>query len=184
MAKAEYTCSHCQKSFWRERGQANVSLNRGQSLKCSRRCVGLAKRLDKTRGQKRLEKAEYDRQYREKNRDRLKAEKAAYYQSRRDERKVQDAARRAAPGYKARHKAYLKVYNARPEWKAHKKAYDRKYRAVRMYGEELAPAAVVLWELQEEINGRITDTEIRRRLGTQCKSQVRRREWDRKNTSN
>ena len=68
-------------------------------------------------------KAEYDRKYRARNRKRLKAEKAAYFQ------RTYDPAK-AAVERKKRMSKHVE-YCRQPEYKAWKKKYDKKRRLAR-----------------------------------------------------
>jgi hypothetical protein len=98
-------------------------------------------------------KAEYDRKYRKKNRARLKAEKAAYFQRTYDPIKAAKERKKKMPA----HAEYC-----RQSWyKAWKKEYDKKHRASE-YG-EFAEAYALLLELLKEINRQQPDREERYR---------------------
>ena len=80
MALGSFLCSECGNQFQRENGEANRTLRKVGYLFCSRTCSGIHRRSLKTDEQKKIEKAEYDRQYRLKNLESLKIKKAEYFQ--------------------------------------------------------------------------------------------------------
>ena len=92
-------------------------------------------------------KAAYDREYRRKNRARLKAEKAAYFQRTYDPVKAAKERKKKMP----KHVEYCR----QPEYKAWKKKYD-KHRRSKKYG-EFAEAHQLLVELTKEINRQMPD---------------------------
>jgi hypothetical protein len=132
-------------------------------------CAGLARRKHKSREQKIAEKAAYDAEYRERNRARIKARKAAAYRTN-PNRERERAYRQANM---ARHVEYCR----RPQYREWKVAYDRKYRAQKDFG-PFADAALVLRDLEIEISSRATRTEIYAANGTLNKSLKRRRDYE------
>ena len=96
-------------------------------------------------------KAEYDRKYRKKNRARIKARKAAYFQSTYDPVKAAKERQKKMP----EHVEYCR----RPEYKAWKKKYDRK-RQLSKYG-EFAEAYNILLLLEKEIRRQEPNREVR-----------------------
>ena len=92
-------------------------------------------------------KAEYDRKYRKKNRARIKAEKAAYFQ------RTYDPVN-AAKERKKKMPAHVE-YCRQPEYKAWKKKYDKKRRSFK-FG-DFAEAHAVLLKLIKEIHKQMPD---------------------------
>jgi len=152
----------------KENGAVSRARKGGKRLFCDRKCFGLSRRQNKTDEQKKAEKAEYDRQYRENNREMLKAKKAAYFQKTYDPIK-------AAIHRKTRSTAHAE-YCRRPEYKLWKKEYDRKYRAKKYYG-EYADAYLSLVDLEREVLSRQSRYEIDLQNGKLNKSQIRKREY-------
>ncbi len=170
MATVAIICAYCGKGAMKEAGGVNRSLRKGASLYCDRTCAGKNRRVFRTVGQKRAEKAAYDAEYREKNRARLKAEKAAWYRRTADREREREY-RRANKG---RHAEYCR----RPEYRKWKAEYDRKYLAQKQYG-PFAEVAFILRDLEDEINSRATRTEIYAANGTLNKWIQRRRNYER-----
>jgi hypothetical protein len=159
------TCEHCRRKFKRRIGQT-----RCPHIFCSLQCAGARRRLYKTKAQKIEEKRLYDIEYRAKNIDMLKAKKAAYYQRTRDP--VREAAYR-------KKRMHLHVeYCRRPAYRVRKKTYDRAYRCKKFFG-PYWEAASVLFDLENEINSRISRYEIYQQNGTLNKHLNRRREYER-----
>lgn len=119
----------------------------------------------KSKAQKVAEKRLYDIAYREKNREMLKAKKAAYF------RRTYDPVK-AAVKRKARMHLHV-AYCRQPRYKAWKQVYDRKYRA-REYG-PFADAYRLAIDLNREIKSRSTSYEIRSQNQTLNKRQSRSR---------
>lgn len=164
-------CAHCGIEADKPAGYVNRARTLERRIFCSRVCSGLARRQWKAKDQKVAEKAAYDALYREKNRTKLKAKKAAHY--------------RANPN-REREKAYREAnmqrhveYCRRPEYRAAKKVYDRQYRAEKFYG-ELAEAFVLTLEIRdaalEKAGG---DYELRLMKGTLNKAIKRRCDYER-----
>lgn len=72
-------CPVCSKPFDKPIAYYNQSVKRNAPHYCSKVCAGLGRRNNKSPEQLKLEKAEYDRLYREKNAERLKSEKQEYF---------------------------------------------------------------------------------------------------------
>ena len=136
----------------------------GAPLYCGRACAGLARR--RNQAEKIAAKAAYDKERRAKLRDRIKAEKAAYYQRTKDP--IKEAAQRKA-------RMHLHVaYCQRPEYRAWKSEYDRQYRAHRQFG-EYAEAFMLLLDIENEVASQASRYEIYKANGTLNKSLQRRR---------
>ncbi|QXB47693.1 hypothetical protein [Acinetobacter seifertii] len=169
MALGNYVCAHCSKEFQRERGEANRTLKIKGYLFCSRACVGIHKRLYKTSEQKKKEKADYDRQYREKNQEALKLKKADYF------KRTYNPEQAAIERKKNMHKHV--EYCRQPRYKAYKQKYDQCYRAKKYYG-EFWECALVLNRLEIEVRNRADFTERAILKGTLNKAQNRKRDYE------
>lgn len=170
MAVVDCVCPNCDANFQAEVGAMNRAKRSGSPKYCGGVCAGVARRNNKNEGQKKTEKAEYDRARRERLSDRLRAEKAEYYQRTKDP--VKEAAIR-----KKRMPKHVE-YCQRPEYKAWKVEYDKKHRAQKEHG-EFWEAALLALEIRRTCLELSDDTEIRRQKGTLNKHQTRRRDYDR-----
>lgn len=162
------TCPQCSKQFMVETGHWNRSQKIGAPVYCGKACAGLSRRLKNppSEQERRAAKAAYDAEYRERNAQRLKKEKADWYQRTRDP--VREAQKR-------KERMHLHVeYCRRPEYKAKKQEYDRRYRASKEFG-EFAEAALVLQGIEQEIEKRASRYEIYLSNGTINKALARRR---------
>ncbi len=158
-------CAHCRKVAERQTSAVNRARKDGLPIFCDRRCAGLARRKHKTKAQKVAEKRAYDMAYRRKNIERLKAEKAAYFQRTYDPKK-------AAVVRKARMHLHV-AYCRQPRYRALKQAYDQKRRD-NEYG-PFAEAARLAIDLNREVKSRSSNYEIRRQNQTGNKRQERAR---------
>lgn len=132
---------------------------------CSRRCCTLSRRQYVPKAVRVAEKAAYDRQYREKNREMLKAKKRAYFQRTYDPVKAAVVRKKRMP----LHVAYCR----QPRYKAYKKAYDQKRRDSQ-YG-PFAEAARLAINLNRAVKERMSPYEIRIANQTLNKRQARHR---------
>lgn len=164
------TCPVCSAQFTIRTGCYNRAREKGYEPRCSRVCDGIARRKHKTPEQKKAEKAEYDREYRRKNRAMLKAKKAERF------RQTYDPVKAAVERKKRAHKHA--EYCRRPEYVAWKREYDKQYRAKRDYG-DYAEVYFALRDLETEILSNTTRVEIGVQNGTLCKSQKRKRAYAR-----
>lgn len=170
MSLVPFKCAHCGRPAAREAGHVNRSRRLGSSLYCGRKCSGLGRRKPpKTAAQKKAEKAAYDREYRAKNLELLRAKKAAYYREHIDRDKEREARKRRMP----KHVEYCR----RPEYRVKKKAYDRPHRAKKFYG-PLWEAALLTQDIRNAVLDQQTDYEVRLAKGTLSKSQKRKRSYD------
>lgn len=162
-------CPVCSATVSKATGVVNRSRRLGSPVYCGRVCSGLARRDVRDKADKVAAKAAYDAAYREKNREMLKAKKAAHYAATVD-REKERAVR------KARMPQHIE-YCRRPQYRKWKAQYDRKYRATKEFG-EFGEAAIVLFDLQAEILSRATRYEIYLANGTLNKKLNRRRDYD------
>lgn len=160
-------CAHCGRTAEKPTGHVNRSRANGLRLYCNRRCAGLARRKPRrSKAQRIAEKAAYDREYRRKNRERIKANKAAYFQTTYDPEKARVERKKRM----AQHVEYCR----RPAYKVWKSAYDRQRRAAE-YG-PAADAYLLTLELNREIKKRSSNYEIRQANRTGNKAQQRARD--------
>lgn len=164
-----FLCAHCGKHGFKSVGHINRSAKCGAPLFCGRKCFGLQRRLNRSDAEKRALKAEYDAEYREINRAKLKARKAAYYQRTHDPVKEAEARKKRMP----QHVEYCR----RPEYRKWKQEYDRKHRAGKFYG-PFSEAFLLLQDLEAEIASRASRYEIYSANGTRNKWIQRRRDYE------
>lgn len=157
-------CHYCKSKFEASTGAYNRAVKKGLNVYCNKTCSGLGRRHNKTTEQKKLEKAEYDRQFREKNAEKIKKEKATWFQ--RTYNPVQATIERKAKYPK--HLEYIRT----PEYRKWKKEYDKKYRTQKEYG-EFGEAFLILQELENELDTRSMKYEWR----LTNKAQIRKRKW-------
>lgn len=166
--KSLIKCDHCLKSFYRENAHINRSNKLGLKLFCSRECFGLNRRVEKSIEQKKEEKRIYDEEYRRKNKDKLRAKKAEYFQ------RTYDPEKAAVERKKNMHRHV--EYCRRPEYRAKKKVYDRKYKAKLNYG-PLWEHQVLIMQIFDEVN-KHDRYRIKYDQGVLNKTQTRKREHE------
>lgn len=159
-------CAHCGKLTDKAAGHVNRTRAVGGKLFCDRACFGLDRRKHKTVTAKRAEKREYDAEYRQRNRAMLKEKKADYF------RRTYDAD--VARAYRKARMGLHVAYCQREEYKRWKSDYDRRYRA-REYG-DFADAFMLVLDIDNEVDARMSDYEVRMANGTINKAMQRRRE--------
>ena len=172
----------CLRTFDKPRNYYSRTEVRGGGHYCGKPCSQTARRVfgpEMSDDMKRARKATYDREYQSKNRDRLRAEKRAYYQANKAQLYAKHSARmKSDPVYRNKYKAAQARCQARPEWKARKAKYDRRYRAEREYG-EWADAYLTLLDLDEEVEAAEPSfVALAIAKGNLNKKQTRRREWE------
>lgn len=161
-------CAWCNEQAMKEAGEINRARRSGLYLYCSRACAGLAHRNQSppTPEQKVAAKAEYDAEYRRKNRAMLQAKKRAYHLQTYDPEKAAEVRKQRMP---------LHVeYCRRPEYREKKAAYDRRNLAEKHYG-PFAGAALALRDLEGEVADRMSRYEIYAANGTLNKVLQRRK---------
>lgn len=159
-------CAYCREPHGRSAGHVNRAIKDGYLVFCSRVCSGLSRRQWVSPEQRKAEKRLYDMEYRRKNRAKLKAKKAAYYQRTRDPEKER--------AHRQKHMARHVEYCRRPEYRLYKQAYDQQRRD-REYG-AFAEAARLALTLNREIKGRMSRHEIYTQNETLNKKQTRTRQ--------
>lgn len=100
-----------------------------------------------TEKQRKARKAAYDRQYRERNQDRIRVNKSAYFQRTYDPIKAAKERKKTMP----QHLEYCR----QPKYKAYKRQYD-KQRKLAAFG-SFCEAYTALRELQKEIRKQMPD---------------------------
>lgn len=168
MAHANCICKQCSVQFQTETGLVNRAQKIGAPVYCGRKCAGLARRLrnQPTEDERKAAKSEYDRIYRARNAEQRKQQKSEYFQRTYDPVKA---------AMKRKERSHLHAeYCRRPEYKAWKREYDKHHLAKKKFG-EFAEAALLLQEIEREIDTRVTRYEIYRTNGTLNKAQTRRR---------
>lgn len=149
--KIEFPCAHCGETGAREAGQVNRARIIGLRLFCSRVCFGLDRRKNKTSAQKIAEKSEYDRGYRARNLESLKAKKRAHH------KRTYDPV--AAAKQRKKRMPWHVEYCRQPAYKAKKQTYDQRHRAEKTYG-SFAQAFLTLVAVNNEITGRMSRYEV------------------------
>jgi membrane-bound lytic murein transglycosylase len=162
-----FLCARCGKKADKPAGAVNRARKQGAPLYCTRECAGLARRKNRSLAELKEQKRLYDVAYRAANLTRIKANKRANFQRTYDPVKAAKERKKRMP----KHVEYCR----RPEYRRWKSAYDRRYKALKNYG-EFSDAYLSLLELDEDIRKRITDYEKRIENGTICKTQKRRRQ--------
>ncbi|MDB5241415.1 MAG: hypothetical protein JWP57_2040 [Spirosoma sp.] len=107
-------------------------------------------------------KAEYDRKYRIRNRDMLKAKKHAYFKKTYDPVQAAVARKKRMP--------FHVEYCRRPAYKAKKQSYDKRHRAQQQYGEFWESALLI-----EQIESHYSQQEVRQINNLHNKAQNRKR---------
>lgn len=167
--KISFACRTCGKVAKRERGHINRSKSIGAPLYCSMACSGLGRRKNKTIPQRKYEKRLYDIQYRALNLERINQRKREYH--RRTYNSVKAAACRKT------RMSYHVEYCRQLQYKSKKRYYDRQYLAQKHYG-AFAEAAIVLRDIENEVQTRIDRNDIYAANGTQNKWLQRRRQYE------
>lgn len=161
-------CSFCGKKTNKSIGHINRAKKIGLKIYCNRKCFGLSKRKNKSIDQKKREKAEYDKKYREKNKELLKQKKAEYFKKHYAENPESYRERR-----KKKYKKHLE-YLSTEKYKLWKKEYDKNHRAKIKYGD--------YWEcsiLLNEIGSIVPSKKTKYDLGLINKSTKRKEAYER-----
>lgn len=166
MATSIITCGYCGDKSEKENGCINRAKRLGVPIYCDKKCFGFASRNGKSKTQLVEDKRLYDEQYRNKNKAILKISKAEYNRRTYDPEKAAVVRKKRAP----QHAEYCR----QPEYVAWKKKYDLQYRAKKTHG-EFWESQVLLMEVVEEVDSRMSKYEIGLEAGTLNKSQERKR---------
>lgn len=161
-------CPQCGVEFEATTGALNRALTIGAPLYCGRECAGLARRLKNppTAAERKEAKRIYDARRRIEKADEIRAKKREYFKRTYDPEKAAEERKEKMP----RHIEYCR----RPEYKAWKRDYDKRHLAKKKFG-EFAEAALMLQDIEREIDQQATRYEIYRTNGTLNKAQTRRR---------
>lgn len=168
MSKPKNVCGHCGSVLNKTVGEINRAEKIGANLYCDRQCAGLARRLENppTEAERKEAKRVYDAQRRIEKAEEIRAKKREYFQRTYDPAKAAVVRKERMP----KHVEYCR----RPEYVAWKREYDRRYLASKQFG-EFADVALLLQDLEREVEQRATRYEIYRVNGTLNKAQMRRR---------
>lgn len=172
--KSLIKCYFCGLSALRENTAITRAKKENKNMFCDRTCAGLSRRKNKTEAQKKTDKAVYDVNYRESNRDKIKINKANWFNKTYDPLSAAIERKLNMP----RHLEYCR----QPEYVAKKKIYDRKYKAKKAYG-NFWEAAVLVLDIDDEIEKTTTKYQIRLDNGLANKTQKRKRDYERLNSN-
>lgn len=163
-------CKHCGITFETFPERINRAEKIGAPMYCGKVCAGLGRRNPNklTGDSAKQAKSAYDAKRREEKRDEINAKKMAYYFANHERFKAEHAV------YRAKHMQRHVKYCQRPEYKAWKAEYDRQHLAKKKFG-EFAESALLLQDLEVEIDSRATRYEIYQSNGTLNKSLQRKR---------
>lgn len=167
--KATVTCAYCGVLSAKEAGGVNRAKRQGAPLYCNRTCAGMARRSNKSKEQKKLEKRLYDMEYRKQHHESLKKKKAAWFKATYDPADAAIKRKERMP----RHVEYCR----QPKYKQWKQQYDKTHRAKKCYG-EFWESAILLNQIEQEVVARMDRTEIYRQNGTLNKWTQRRRHYE------
>lgn len=156
-------CGYCGKQFEILTGAYNRAIKSGLKVYCKRKHAGLARRVYKSKIQQREEKFWYDAFNRLMNEDKIKQEKANYFQ--RDYKKNPGKYKRWRTARREKHTEYCR----RPEYKKYSREYSVKRHHKEKYG-EFWEAGALLVELQKHI----PKYEARQQAGTNNKHKKRK----------
>lgn len=160
------TCPHCRLLFFATAARVNRALKIGAPLYCGIKCAGAARRVEKTVTERKDAKRLYDAHRRAEKADEIRAAKREYHRRTYDPTKAALERKKRAP--------FHAEYCRSPEYRAYKREYDRHHRAQKLFG-EFGEAAMLLQDVEHEIDQRATRYEIYMANGTINKSQSRRR---------
>ena len=161
-----FTCAHCGKCSDKPSGEVNRANRQGRNLYCGRACAGIARRSALTVAEKKVRKAEYDRDYRARDPEGRKAAKHEWFKRTYDP----DKERVKRKQNMHRHVEYCR----RPEYKAQKSFYDQEKRADE-YG-DFKEVWRLLLAVEKELRAQASGYERRKQRGYYTRSaQLRRR---------
>lgn len=140
-------CSYCNKYFEILAGHYNRAMSLGYGIYCSRKHSGLAKRVHRTKKEKKELKRVYDSAYRQVMADKIRKDKAEYFKK--DYAKNPEKYKK----WRRRRQKWHNKYCQRAEYVLWKKEYDRTYRAKKFYG-PMADAFLAWLDLKDYIDNR------------------------------
>ncbi len=158
-------CPSCGKEYEKLQGDINQAKKRGLKLFCTQSCFGLSRRKNQTVDQKKAAKAQYDKEYREKNDSRIRQHKKQYFQKTYDPEK--ERVKRAAT--MQQHIEYCRKYYAIPE---NTKQISTKTQKImeQLTGKNLKK---ILWETLNEIKEKKIDPGAADAIASQAREIVR-----------
>lgn len=163
-------CHQCGAVLNRCASHVNRSVKQGRPMFCNKSCFGLSRRRANppTEAERKAAKQAYDAIRRLAKHEEIIAKKRAHYIANRERILAEQTVYRKA--HMHRHVAYCQ----RPEYREWKSAYDARYKAAKHFG-EFAEAAMLLRDIEQEIEKRATRYEVYMTNGTINKAQTRRR---------
>lgn len=165
----KFICAYCGKEGDKFTSYVNRANKLGLKVYCNRECSGLGRRHNKTTEQKKVEKAEYDKQYRYYHKEGIKERKAAAFKK--DYAANPEKYRKERQRRMSAHIEYCR----KPEYREKKKAYDHDNHAKVKYG-EFWECAQLLYELETYIDNRFA----KQQNNLINKSTKRKRLWTKK----
>lgn len=147
ITRVKIKCDYCGKEHEKYLGHVNRARSIGANLYCDHKCMGLARRQYLSEETKKQEKADYDKQYREKNEKKMKKKREAWFKK--DYAANPEKYRQARKRKQKAHNEYCR----QPEYKKWKQEYDKKFRAKKIYG-KLWESAIALNELAKIVDNR------------------------------
>lgn len=180
MSTKEIECTYCKSKVKKEAGAINRAIRDGKKMYCNRKCAGLSKRKNKSDKVKREDKRLYDIDYRKKNRERIKRNKANWFKSTYDPVKAAEK-RRVDKANNPERELARRKYMASDKYKRAKKVYDRTYKSINRYGHQWGPCHVLALDIRDECLQQASDIEIRLAAKTLNKSQNRKRHYEKLN---
>lgn len=165
-------CAHCDNEVKQSISAINRAHKNGLPIFCNKTCFGLSRRLKNppTLEQRKESKRIYDAKRRIEKIEEIREKKRIYYANNHDREKERE--------YRKNNMWKHVEYCRNPEYKKYKSKYDRRYRAIKYYG-EYAESALILLDLENELDARATRYEIYSTNGTLNKALKRRRElWN------
>lgn len=163
-------CEYCGDEIEKRVGHVTRAIKDGMHLFCDKICSGLSRRINRSIEERKAIKQQYDKEFRVKNKERLKAEKASHFKNTYDSAKAAIVRKKRAP--------YHAEYCRQPEYRKWKKGYDEQYRAKKLYGEDWE-SGILLKNILSEIDNR----ETKQLQGLTNKTQKRKRSWKNKQSS-
>jgi hypothetical protein len=157
-------CNYCGKELIKTTSAINRALKINALLYCNRMCSGLGRQLHRPLEEKKKQKADYDKQYRKNNANKIKLSKHNYYKETYDPLKASIDRKKNAN----KHLEYCR----QPKYKTYKQEYDKKYLAKKLFG-EYWESALLIRDIEKEYD----QQQVRQLNNLHNKSQKRKRLW-------